>query len=161
VAKKSEIVYQPRTLTPEQRAAAAMLADGKTPNETAEALGLPVVMVMAWADYVPEVWAEVNKQRKANHTRAADKLRSMVPDALDALKDELNGPDRIKAAGIVLKLAEGLGAPDGKTDATAIVSSMASDYKHDQTWGPSEYEKLAVIGRLNAQMVKCLPEPTT
>jgi hypothetical protein len=124
------VVYQrqhKRGLTLPQLNAVDLLASGKTDKETAELLNLSRTCVTKWRLYDPSFQAALNVRRAEVWGAGVDRLRSLVPLALDALGDVLqdrDSPDRLKAAVEVLKLARlpsvSTGA-DGPTDPEEIV----------------------------------------
>jgi hypothetical protein len=100
-------------LTLPQQSAIDLLASGKNDTETAELLKLSRTCVSKWRLYSPEFQAALNRRRAEVWGAGIDRLRSLVPKALDALAEELEKPDspnRLKAAVEVLKLAQ---LPDG------------------------------------------------
>jgi hypothetical protein len=91
-----------------QLSAIDLLASGKADKETAELLGLSRTCVTKWRLYSPEFQAVLNRRRAELWGAGIDRLRSLVPKALDVLAEELEkaeGPNRLKAAVEVLKLA--------------------------------------------------------
>jgi hypothetical protein len=106
------IVYQRQHkggLTMPQLNAIDLLASGKTDKETAELLSLSQTCVTKWRLYSPAFQAALNRRRAEVWGAGVDRLRCLVPKALDALAEELekaDGPNRLKAAVEVLKLAQ-------------------------------------------------------
>jgi hypothetical protein len=104
-------VYQrqhKRGLTLPQLNAIDLLASGKTDKETAELLSLSRTCVTKWRLYDPVFQAALNRRRAEVWGSGIDRLRSLIPKALDALADELenrDSPNRLKAAGEILRLA--------------------------------------------------------
>ncbi len=116
-------------LTLPQQSAIDLLASGKTDTETAELLGLSRVAVSKWRLYYPVFQAALNQRRAEVWGAGCDRLRALVPKALDALADELDNqdnPNRLKAAVEVLKLAQlpAGAAGIGSTDAEGIVRKI-------------------------------------
>ena len=111
------------TLTVEQATAVDLLASGKTFSETAEALEVPLQTVSEWCKSYPGVQAELNARRQELWTGIADRLRSLLPKALEVLTHELEGENRLQAAVHVLKACRLYGAelPVGPTDVGEIV----------------------------------------
>ena len=116
------------TLTAPQEAAVQALAAGRTDTAAAEQVGVHRGTVWRWRRYHPAFRAALARRRIELWDAAADRLRSLVPDALDALADELHGEHRLRAAGIILKLA-GLDAKRlpgvGEPDPEAIIADDA------------------------------------
>ncbi len=93
-------------LTLAQQSAVDLLAAGKNDTETASALNLNRVTVTRWRLYSPEFRAALADQRAAIWGAAADRLRSLLPKAINTLADALdNGNDKVTVALAVLKLA--------------------------------------------------------
>src|SRR5215831_4625697 len=105
-------VYQrqhKRGLTMPQLSAIDLLVSGKTDKETAELLSLSRTCVTKWRLYDPVFQAALNIRRAQVWGSGIDRLRSLIPKALDALADELenrDSPNRLKAAGEILRLAQ-------------------------------------------------------
>lgn len=110
------------TLTTEQSAAVDLLSTGKTVSETAEALEVPVQTISEWCKSYPGVQAELNARRQELWTGTTDRLRSLLPKALEVLAEELKGENRLHAAVHVLKACRLYGAElsTGSTDAEEI-----------------------------------------
>jgi hypothetical protein len=127
-------VYQrqhKRGLTMPQLSAIDLLASGKGDKETAELLGLSRTCVTKWRLYDPVFQAALNHRRAEVWAVGIDRLRSLIPKALDALADELenhDSPHRLKAASEILRLAQlpagSLGI--GSTDAEEIVRRIVN-----------------------------------
>lgn len=119
MAKLKSPTPKPVPLTVTQLSAVDLLAGGKNDSETAEALNIHRVTVTRWRNYSPEFRAALAERRKAIWGTAADKLRVLVPKALDTLAAELeHGADKVQVALAVLKLAGGTIAvvPNDPTD---------------------------------------------
>jgi hypothetical protein len=112
-----------------------MLVTGAIDSEVAKAVGVNRVTVTRWRLYNPAFEAELNCRRKAVWGASVDRLRTLLPRALDALEEELGGRHRLRAAVSVLQLA-GLdrsgpkkSALDeymiGSTDAGTIIDAKA------------------------------------
>lgn len=95
-------------LTLAQQSAVDLLAAGKNDTETADALKLNRVTVTRWRLYSPEFRGALADQRAAIWGASADRLRALLPKALDTLADVLeqaDAADRVTVALAVLKLA--------------------------------------------------------
>jgi hypothetical protein len=114
-----------RELSAQQQAAVELLAADKTDKQTAEPLSLPAERVTRWRLYDPVFQAALNACRAEVWQASIDRLRSMLPKALDTLAEELNradNPDRCKLALDILRLAKLPGStPQGPTDPETIV----------------------------------------
>jgi hypothetical protein len=122
------------TLTEEQATAVDLLAGGRTPSETAEALKVPMQTVHEWCRSHPGVQAELNTRRQELWTGTTDRLRLLLPKALEVLAEELQGENRLQAAVHVLKACRLYGAevPTGATDAEDIVIRKKERVKNRQ-----------------------------
>ncbi len=101
------------TLTPSKVVTIDMLATGSTPEDVEKAIGndslepLTAETVRAWlrdADFVAALNVRTNEVRDAH----LDRLRAMVPKALDTLEGLLESQDeavRLRVASYVLKAA--------------------------------------------------------
>jgi hypothetical protein len=105
-------------LTLTQQSAVDLLAAGKNDTETAEMLKLNRVTVTRWRLYSPEFRAALADQRAAVWGASADRLRTLLPKALDVLSEALeHADDKVTVALAVLKLAGPLPlVPNGPTD---------------------------------------------
>lgn len=110
-------------LTVAQENAVDLLAAGKNDTQTAEALGLNRVSVTRWRNYSPEFRAALAARRAEIWGIAADRLRAMLPMALDTLAAALErGDDKVAVALGILKLAGPLPlVPVGPADAEGVV----------------------------------------
>jgi hypothetical protein len=108
-------------LTPQQELAVDLLAGGKTVTETATAVGVARQTVSEWLNRSAVFRAGLNGRRQELWVTNADRLRALLPEAVEALAGELrggSGGDRLKAAALVLRAcgAYGLAAPLAPTD---------------------------------------------
>ena len=115
-------------LTLDQQSAVDLLAAGKNDTETAAALNLNRVTVTRWRLYSPEFRAALAVRRADIWGAAGDRLRSLIPKALDALADALNDTnnvERLNVALAVLKLAGPPAVPpDEPTDPEEVVNAV-------------------------------------
>ena len=111
------------TLTAEQARPLTCSPLGRLVSETAVALEVPVQTVSEWCRSHPGVQAELNARRQELWTGTTDRLRSLLPKALEVLAEELKGENRLHAAVHVLKACRLYGAelPLGPTDVGEIV----------------------------------------
>ncbi|HKB03297.1 MAG TPA: hypothetical protein VKD90_13815 [Gemmataceae bacterium] len=94
-------------LTLSQRNAVDLLAAGKTDTQVSALLALHRTTVTKWRLYDPEFQAALNVRRAEVWEAGIDRLRSLIPAALDVLAREMadpESPDRVKAAMALLKL---------------------------------------------------------
>src|SRR3989337_108349 len=93
-----------RELSTEQRNAVDLLVTGKTDQDVAEAVGVSRQTVCGWRLYHPLFGAELNRRRQEVWGAAADKLRDLLPKALDVLSEELkSGESKLKVALEIVK----------------------------------------------------------
>ena len=130
-------------LTPQQELAVDLLASGRTVTEAAATVGVARQTVSEWLNRSPEFRAGLNERRQELWAATGDRLRGLLPDAVDALAGELRGGSRLRAAALVLRAcgADGLVAPVGSTDPEEIkLADQARD--NDRTTRSA----LALIG---------------
>lgn len=108
-------------LSPPQLAAVDLLAVGKNLTEAAEAVGVTRQTVSEWLNQHDGFRAAVNQRRHELWAAVTDRLRSLVPKALDTLEEGLTAGN-VQAALGLLKAAglHGLAAPSGPTTPEAI-----------------------------------------
>ena len=121
-------------LSVSQLNAVECLASGKNDQETAEVTGVSRQTVNGWKNHHPPFMAALNARRAEVWEVAGDRLRALLPKALDALEGSLSGvePDW-RAAAKVIELAGLDRQRDGKlnlgpvsfgpTDPEAIVDA--------------------------------------
>jgi hypothetical protein len=128
-----------RELSAQQQATIELVAAGKTDKQAAETLNLPVERVAKWRLYDPVFQAALNACRAEVWQASIDRLRSILPRALDTLAEELNradNPDRCKLALDILRLAKLPDiAPQGPGDPETIVR-QAVNRERQQARGP-------------------------
>jgi len=113
-------------LTVEQQNAIDLLVVGKTDLAVAEAVGKTRQTIGAWRLYHPDFQAALNKRRHEVWSVSADKLRSLLPQALEVIEQELEGGEnRVKIALEIVKLAGIPMKSIGSLDADAIVAEEA------------------------------------
>jgi hypothetical protein len=111
-------------LSIEQANAIDLLVVGKTDQEVATAVGVSRQTVCGWRLYHPDFQAELNKRRREVWGAAADKLRSLLPKALEVLERELEEGD-VKVALDIVKLAGVQISNIGPHDPEEIVATEA------------------------------------
>jgi len=158
-----------RELSVEQRNAIDLLVTGTTDVETAEAVGVTRQTVNGWRNHHPAFIAALNARRLEIWGTACDRLRAMLPKALDALDTALAAdPPDWRAASKVLELA-GLDRPRhgvpilapefiGPANAEAVLDAAARWRRRDPMQdlldgGPvTEGERQVVIRELSAKL---------
>lgn len=137
-------------LTEQQAHAAALVAEGKPLGDVAEAIGTDEAAVSEWREDNPAFIAEVNTRRREAWATAQDRLRALVPQALDALAQAVEAGD-LKASVEVLKAAGVYGkasAPGGETDPELLQVQQA------EAWAKAEYAKQGpkdLLGMVHAE----------
>lgn len=124
-------------LTEAQLKAIPLLVEGRPDEEVAAAVGVDPATVRLWRITDPEFIAELNRARKEEWQDAIDRLRALVPKAINALEEEFARKDsknRWRAALELLKLV-GLG--------------HEAEWDYGQSIGPTDPRKVAE--RLKAQ----------
>ncbi len=114
-------------LTPRQETAVELLLSGKSDAATADALGIHRTTIARWRAVHPAFQAELARRRAELYGAAAERLRALVPKALDVLENGLDGDDRLPTAHAVLKMAgfDKLAAPPIETeDADTIIVGL-------------------------------------
>ena len=117
-------------LSSEQEKAAVLLAKGKTIAETAESVEVSEHTVRSWRWEHPGVQAAVNSRRQEDWAVVTDRLRALVPKALEVLEQELEGEAPLAAALHILKACglyglRATGMWDGLTDPEDIAIEQA------------------------------------
>ncbi len=130
---------QQRELSTGQLNAVDVLVVGGTDVEAAQAAGVSRPTVWTWRNRNPYFQAELNRRRHEVWGASVERVRALIPTALDAIERELmGGPDSYKAALKLLELA-GMGAadyrPQGPTDARKILEEEARNRRAAEYYG--------------------------
>jgi hypothetical protein len=106
------------TLTPQQETAVDLLASGKTVTDTAAAVEVTLQTVSEWLNHHPGFQAALNSRRQELWVGMTNRLRGLLPKALEVLKCELEGEHPLPAAVHVLKACGlyGVVSPLGPTE---------------------------------------------
>ena len=125
-----------RELTPAQLLALGALAAGQTDGQAAEAAGVDAAQVGAWRDSDPLFAAALNRRRAGLWEEQSDRLRALIPRAVDALGQCLDdGEDpktRLAAARVILTGAGLLGGdlrPGGSIVADKVEIAWRNERK--------------------------------
>ena len=102
-------------LNDRQLAAVDALIAGATDQEAAEQSGAHRVTVTNWRNHNPVFRAALNARRRELWSTSLDRLRSMLPKALDRIEEELTGGDAPQGLRAALKVLEisGMGTAGG------------------------------------------------
>ncbi len=129
-------------LSVEQENAIDLLVAGTSDRETAEAVGVSRQTVCNWRNHHPAFIAALNARRLETWGASSDRLRALLPKALDALEGAITGeaPDW-KAAAKVVELAgldrQGAGVPNlgpysiGPADPEGVIEAEAKRRRRD------------------------------
>jgi hypothetical protein len=134
IATKCDTVLRPAGLTVAQENAVDALASGMKDADTAALVGVNRVTVTRWRLYSPHFRAALTERRRAIWTAGMDRLRSLIPLALDAVADELAKPDnpnRLQSAFGLLKLVPLTIVAQGPTDPDEIVRDIVAERRRN------------------------------
>ena len=93
-------------LTPKQQAAIDLLLSGRNDRETAEVVGAHRTTISRWRLHDLAFVDELNRRRREVYGAAGERLRALLPKALDVLERQLDeGDGGLPAALAVCKLA--------------------------------------------------------
>ena len=81
----------PEGLTPQQLTAVDLLVSGKTISEAAEAIGVGRPAVSDWVNHHPAFIASLHSRRQEIFDGMTEKLRGLLPKALDVIEQQLAG----------------------------------------------------------------------
>jgi hypothetical protein len=95
--------------------AISLLAAGRSITDTAEAIEVTRQTVSAWVHHHPGFQAALNSRRQELWADVSDRLRGLLPKALDVIEQELLGEAPLSAAVHILKACRlyGLPVPQG------------------------------------------------
>ena len=137
-------IFRQKLNVKQERAIELILA-GQSDGKVAKEVGVTRQTICAWRLHNPEFIATLNTRRRELFDGAQDRLRSMLPQALDRLASELDGPQGWRVALRIIDMV-GLAAPRdenygsigiGLTNADAIVAAEA-----DHARPPSELDQI-------------------
>ncbi len=137
-------------LTPQQLQAIDFLMLGYSHRQVGESVGLSRETITRWMLYHPGFQAEINRRRREMAENSLDRLRDLLPKALDTIEDALddeNNQNRCKIALELLKTAGPLSFPvvrfvTGPIDANSIILDRTRE-EHDLLRNlnrPTEYQ---------------------
>ncbi len=129
---KSDTSGHEKTLTLAQQNAIDRLIAGGNDSEAAEAAGVTRQTVNTWRNHEPSFIAELNARRQDLHGAHIERLRAMVPKALDCMEwfFEYGDPKEKMAAAVhVLRAASlyGVAAPGGHTDPEIVKAAQVNE----------------------------------
>jgi hypothetical protein len=128
-----------RALTPEQLAAAEVLASGGTVAAAAEAAGVDRRVVDAWRTDDPVFVAELNARKQDRLDRVQGRLRGLAGTAVEAVErmivdDSVPAAVRLRAIQIVLDAAGGLKKADEIGPCTPSDAKWAIAKRQRSSW---------------------------
>ena len=129
-ATKRHGAPQPSKLSVAQENAVDTLVSGKTDSETAALVGVNRVTVTRWRLYSPAFLAALNLRRIEVWSAGAERLRTLIPKAIDVLGSELENaasPNRVKCALELLRLVPPSLTEIGPTDADQIIRERVAE----------------------------------
>lgn len=111
-----------KKLTPAQAAAVDHLATGSSVTDAAAAVNASRQTVSGWLNDHPVFQAELNRRRAELWGAAADRLRALLPKALDRIAAAIDseGPEGLTAAIALIRLARVEPLPAGPVDPEAV-----------------------------------------
>lgn len=116
-----------QTLTTGQLNAIDRLVTGATDSEAADVAGVTRQTVNGWRRHNPMFKAELNRRREAIMGASVDRLRALLPVALDTLERELKGGENGWKAALKILEIGGTGSPSkiGPTDSHEFLRDRA------------------------------------
>lgn len=114
-------------LTPAARAAVDLLATGATVTATAKAVSTSRQTVSEWLNNNPAFKAELNRRRAELWAQSCDRLRALLPVALDRIESALqsDGPEGLMAALALVRMAKVEPLPTGPVEIEAVEIEQA------------------------------------
>ena len=152
-------------LTIEQRNAIDVLGLGKSDAETADAVGVSRTTITGWRNHHPTFIASLNSRRTEVWGTSADRLRALLPKALDCLEGAITGeaPDWraavkvVEMAGLDRAQLGALGPGSiGPAEAEAVIEAEVKRRRRDHVTDfmdggrPTETEMRALLRELDA-----------
>ncbi|MBM6599550.1 helix-turn-helix domain-containing protein [Priestia megaterium] len=128
MGKTTKSYKREQGLTIEQLNAIDLLITGRTDKEVAEVIGVNRVTVTKWRNYDIYFQAELNKRRKEIWNVSVDRMRALMPKALERLEQEIEVENGWKIALEIIKMAgiEKQHIKDiGHDDAKKILNELA------------------------------------
>jgi hypothetical protein len=111
-----------------QEKAIELLITGETVTNTAKQIGVARETVSRWINHEAEFQAEFNTQRHDIWNSYQDRLRSLIPKAMDIVADELEAGN-VQTALTILKMAS------FKPEPTGSISADSIEHNNSLNWG--------------------------
>ena len=115
------------SISQQQQTAIDLIVSGKNLQEAAAAIGVQRPTVSQWLNHHCGFQAALNSRRQEAFDGMVERLRGLLPQALDVLEQQLQGENPLPAAIQVLKscnLDKGIGRPTGP--------STVEEVEHEQ-----------------------------
>jgi len=113
MARTRQATAPARELTPAQLLALGELVAGQTDGKAAEAAEVDAAQVRTWRDFDPLFAAALNRQRAGQWEEQSDRLRALIPRAIDALGQCLDSEDPKTALAAARAILTGAGLLGG------------------------------------------------
>ena len=135
------------TLSIEQQNAIDLLITGISDQEVATKVGVVRQTVAKWRLYHPEFMAELGRRREEVWGFSADKIRSLLPRAIEVVEqtiDDPQNPDRLKLSVEILKQSGifGIFKIQQVTDAMKIIERQTPNSSFKLLDEPTESDKI-------------------
>lgn len=149
MGKATKSYKREQGLTIEQLNAIDLLVVGETDQEVADKISVNRVTVTKWRNYDIYFQAELNKRRKEIFGASIDKMRALVPKALERLEQEFDSKYGWKIALEIIKLA-GLESNHikniGHDNSDKILNELAEKRMTEELFSTtSEYSKQQLL----------------
>jgi hypothetical protein len=153
----SQIKERITTLSIEQQNAIDLLITGISDREVAEKVGVVRQTVTKWRSFHPEFIAELGRRREEVWGFSADKIRSLLPRAIEVVEqtiDDPQNPDRLKLAVEILKQSGIIGTfkIQQVTDAMRIIEQQTPNSSWKKLDEPTESDKIEGMKRIFMKM---------
>ena len=120
-------------LTDQQRSAIDLILGGANDRQVAERLAVSRVTFTRWRNYDPQFQLALNNRRTQLWAEGTDAIRTVLPEALDTIREQLRiSPNRGRLALDLVVRAGLLGQPYSGAIATAGVGPLTMDDLLDQ-----------------------------
>ncbi|MED4182079.1 hypothetical protein [Priestia megaterium] len=157
MVKTTKSYKREQGLTIEQLNAIDLLVGGKTDQEVANKINVNRVTVTKWRNYDIYFQAELNKRRKEIWGASIDKMRALVPKAMERLEQEFDSKYGWKIALEIIKLAgleNNLLKNIGHDDADKILTELAEKRMTEELFTTtSEYSKEQLLKEYQKQLI--------
>lgn len=149
MGKATKSYKREQGLTIEQLNAIDLLVEGKTDQEVADKINVNRVTVTKWRNYDIYFQAELNKRRKEIWGASIDKMRALVPKAIERLEKEFDSKygwkialEIIKLAGLESNLIKNIGHDDADKILTELAEKRVTEKLFTST---NEYSKQQLL----------------